>query len=332
MRLLVVLVTLLAAGVPAALGAPAARAAAFAPPAGRALSGLSGADSASAFVGAVGRRPAVFGTFVRWGTPVDRAFAAAARMGARTVLHVSTAEGQGSREVITPLGIARGGGDGWLLALNARLAREPGPVYVRLLAEMNQSANAYSGYDAAGRPREARHRPAAFRRAWRRCAVVLRGGPVAAIDARLRALRLPPVRTRAAALPRPRVALQWVPQTAGSPDVPGNGPRAYWPGGRYVDWVGTDFYSRFPGWAGLERFYRAFPRKPFVFGEWALWGRDDPAFVRRLFDWIARHPRVGMALYNQGRPGGPFRLERYPRGASALRAALRAPRWLGAGG
>jgi hypothetical protein len=155
---------------------------------------------------------------------------------------------------------------------------------------------------------------------------------VAAIDARLRALRLPLVRTRAAALPRPRVALQWVPQTAGSPDVPGNAPRAYWPGRRYVDWVGTDFYSRFPGWASLDRFYAAFPGKPFVFGEWALWGRDDPAFVRRLLGWIARHPRVRMALYNQGRPGGPFRLSRYPRAAAALRSGLRGPRWLGARG
>jgi hypothetical protein len=282
-------------------------------------------------VAAAGRRPAAFGTFLLWGASADRAFVAAHRIGARPVLHISTTNGMGAPEVVTPRGIARGRGDGYLLALNARIAQEPGPTYVRPLAEMNQAGNAYAGYDASGRLRDAAHRPGAFRQAWRPMALILRGGSVAAIDARLRALHLPRVRTSAAALPRPRVALQWVPQTAGSPDVPGNAPRAYWPGRRYVDWVGTDFYSRFPGWAGLERFYRTFAGKPFVFGEWALWGRDDPAFVRQLFAWMGRHPRVGMALYNQGKPGGPFWLSHYPRGAVALRAALHRPRWLGAG-
>ncbi len=61
--------------------------------------------------------------------------------------------------------------------------------------------------------------------------------------------------------------------------------------------VGTDFYSRFPNFHWLEDFYRDFPGKPFVFGEWALWGGDDPVFVVRLFAWIHSHPRVRMALY-----------------------------------
>jgi len=100
-------------------------------------------------------------------------------------------------------------------------------------------------------------------------------------------------------------------------------PRAYWPGGRYVDWVGTDFYSRFPNFQWRDDFYRAFPGKPFVFGEWALWGADDPAFVNRLFAWIHGHPRVGMVVYNQGAlTNGPFRLNRYPRSTAALRRAL----------
>jgi hypothetical protein len=133
----------------------------------------------------------------------------------------------------------------------------------------------------------------------------------------------------AAELPRPDVALMWVPQTRGTPDIPANMPRAYWPGGEYVDWVGTDFYSRFPNFHWLEDFYRDFPGKPFVFGEWAMWGRDDPAFVRRLFGWIAAHPRVKMQLYNQGKlSDGPFRLVRYPRSRAALRDELRHRRHL----
>jgi hypothetical protein len=115
----------------------------------------------------------------------------------------------------------------------------------------------------------------------------------------------------------------WVPQTRGTPDIPANMPRAYWPGGAYVDWVGTDFYSRFPNFHWLQDFYRAFPGKPFVFAEWALWGADDPGFVTRLFDWVGRHPRVRMVLYNQGaQTHGPFRLNRYPRSRAALRKAL----------
>ena len=51
----------------------------------------------------------------------------------------------------------------------------------------------------------------------------------------------------------------WVPQTRGTPDIPAIMPRAYWPGGRYVDWIGTDFDSRFPNFHWLDDFYRAFP-------------------------------------------------------------------------
>ena len=122
----------------------------------------------------------------------------------------------------------------------------------------------------------------------------------------------------------------WVPQTEGSPAIAANAPRAYWPGGRYVDWVGTDFYSRFPNFDKLERFYDAFRGKPFVFGEWALWGRDDPALrappVR--LDRLAP-ARADAALQpGQARPNGPFRLNRYPRSRAAIRRALAHRRYL----
>jgi hypothetical protein len=136
------------------------------------------------------------------------------------------------------------------------------------------------------------------------------------------------------ATPRPSrsqavLARLWVPQTEGSPAIAANAPRAYWPGGRYVDWVGTDFYSRFPNFDKLERFYDAFRGKPFVFGEWALWGRDDPGFVRRFFSWMGSHRRVRMHLYNQGAlTNGPFRLNRYPRSRAVIRTALGNRRYL----
>jgi hypothetical protein len=169
-----------------------------------------------------------------------------------------------------------------------------------------------------------------FRQAWRRTVVILRGGTLAAVNAKLRSLHLPPVDTHGSDLPQPQVAFMWVPQVAGAPDTRANSPRAYWPGAAYVDWIGTDFYSKFPNWAGLERFYgdRTWSRKPFVFGEWALWGRDDPSFVHRLFAWSRSHRRVRMLMYNQGKLAtGPFRLVHYPRARRALAAELRAPRF-----
>ena len=54
-------------------------------------------------------------------------------------------------------------------------------------------------------------------------------------------------RCRSRALPEPRVAMMWVPQSFGSPNVRGNQPADYWPGGKYVDWVGIDIYSKFAG-------------------------------------------------------------------------------------
>jgi hypothetical protein len=128
------------------------------------------------------------------------------------------------------------------------------------------------------------------------------------------------------ALPRAPVALLWVPMTGGSPDVAGNQPADYWPGRGYVDWVGTDFYSKFPNFAGLNRFYARYRGLPFVFGEWALWGSDDPGFVGELFGWVHTHPRVRMMVYNQGvNPVGPFRLDRYPASAAVLRRVLASP-------
>jgi hypothetical protein len=161
-----------------------------------------------------------------------------------------------------------------------------------------------------------------FRRAWKRATLILRGGRLSVIDAQLRRLGMPPLRT-SRDLARPEISILWVPQVAGAPDVPGNQPRAYWPGRRWVDWVGTDFYGKFPNFSGLTAFYNAFGPQPFVFGEYALWGADDPGFVDNLFNWIGAHPRVRMLIYNQGlNPSGPFRLYRYPQAARELRQRL----------
>jgi hypothetical protein len=315
--------TVLAAVVACLALTASARANPLLPPPGKVFSGVSGGESVGLFQRQTGNHPAVFGFFTKFYGANEFIFRGAERANARLMLHISTQDGYGTREVVTPRGIAEGDGDRYLVGLNRRIAEAGRPTYIRLMAEMNQANNGYSAFDRSGRSRGPAHSTRAFKQAWRRATLILRGGPVAALDARLRALHLPPVRTAAAELPQPQVAMVWVPQTRGTPDIPANMPHAYWPGGRYVDWVGTDFYSRFPNFRWLDDFYRSFPGKPFVFGEWAMWGGDDPAFVGSLFGWIHSHPRVRMALYNQGaRTDGPFRLARYPRSRAALRKAL----------
>jgi hypothetical protein len=307
---------------------------AYTAPRGKVLVGVAGGRSADGYARAVGKRPAVFQFFVEWGERFGWAYRRAAQAHAGLMVHLSTYNGPGTKERITPRAIAIGRDDRYLVTLGRDFAAHGRPAYLRLFSEMNNAANPYSAFHHNGAARDESHSPAWFRQAWRRAALILKGGPVATIDARLRALGLPALRgdDRGPRLPRPRIALQWAPMTAGSPAVAGNGPDAYWPGAAYVDWVGTDFYARFPNFHGLDRFY-ADPRyagKPFVFGEWALWGRDEPSFVRRFFAWVAAHRRVRMLAYNQGnRPSSEFRLYRYPRAARAIRSALRSPLYTG---
>jgi hypothetical protein len=300
------------------------------PPGNGVFTGLTG-GSYPAFQAQVGKHPAVNGVFITWGRSFGAAFGQASYNHARLMLHISTAQGYGAAEQITPRGIAQGAGDSWLVSLGAEIAHWNHPVYVRLLPEMNQANNAYCAYGADGSSRGASHSSASFRSAWRRSALILRGGPVAAIDMRLRALGLPPVGHAAvgATLPRLPVALLWVPQSEGTPNTQANSAAAYYPGDSYVDWIGTDFYSLYPNFRGLQNLYNSYPGKPFVFGEWALWNGDDAPWVDELFRFIGSHRRVRMALYNQGeRSGGPFRLSRYPNSRREIRRLLGSPRFL----
>ncbi len=314
------------------LAAPAgAAAAAYLPPAGKVWHGVTAGSHIGDFQRRVGKHPAVWQHFIAWGRSYEYTFERNRQARSRLMLHLSTAGGQNRRGVISPGAIADGRGDGFLVALNRRLAAHGRPVYLRLMAEMNNCDNAYAAYDCHGRRRDRDHSAARFKQAWRRVHVILRGGDVATIDARLRALRLPRLSVRADALPRPAVALVWAPMTGGSPMISALDPSRYWPGGRWVDWVGTSFYSRFPNFGWLESFYRRYAvarRKPFAVAEWAMWGADEPAFARRLFTWVRAHPRVRMVQYNQGdRADGPFRLRRHPRAAAVIRRALASPRF-----
>jgi hypothetical protein len=283
-----------------------------------------------AFAKESGKQPAVFGEFVTWGQSLHFAFDSAIADHARLMLHISTSPGIGARAVITPAGIADGSGDAFLLDLSAEIAQYGDPVYVRLLPEMNNANNAYSGFNADGSARGADYSPETFKQAWRRVVLILRGGRTSAIDRRLATLGLPPIQgTTRATIPRSAIAFVWTPETEGTPNVPQQAAASYYPGDQYVDWVGTDFYSRFPNFAGLDAFYAQYPTKPFVFAEWALWGDDSAAFVSQFFAFVNGHRRVQMILYNDG---GPFNLADYPLARVAIRDSIFPSRFLAATG
>jgi hypothetical protein len=296
----------------------------YLPPPHKIFAGVAGSPVAE-YVHAVGKHPPVYEVFSAWGEYLPGIFQAAAAARARLMIHVTTAFG--AREAITPGGIARGDGDRWLIALNRAMYQSARITYIRLMAEMDADWNPYGAFNADGSRRNAAHSTASFKRAWKRVTLILRGGTLHGIDAELRHVGMPVLRA-GHDLPRPRVAMLWVPQSAGAPDVAGNQPRDYYPGSAWVDWVGTDFYGKFPNFAGLTALYNAFPRQPFMFGEYALWGADDPAFVDALYAWVGAHPRARMLVYNQGITlRGPFRLWRYPRAARELHRLLAGPRF-----
>jgi hypothetical protein len=294
----------------------------YLPPAHKIFAGVAG-KPVSQYVHAVGKHPAVYEEFSAWGEYLPGIFQNAASARARLMISITTA--YGSREAITPGGIARGDGDRWLIAINRAMAVSGKVTYVRLMAEMDGDWNPYSAFNADGSRRDSAHSTASFKRAWKRATLILRGGTRHGIDAELHHLGLPALHA-GHNLPRPKVAMLWVPQSAGAPDVAGNQPPDYFPGSAWVDWVGTDFYGKFPNFSGLTALYYAFPRQPFMFGEYALWGSDDPGFIDALYAWVGAHSRARMLVYNQGiTPQGPFHLWRYPRAAHELRRLLASP-------
>jgi hypothetical protein len=277
-----------------------------------------------------GKHPAVFNYFIDWrgdfnwlGLRLDDA----KRAKSHAMLSVSTEE-----TGISLRDLARGAGDGFLVGLN-RLVDEHGEVvYLRPLSEMNNANNPYSAYDHSGRPRGPAYTTTWFKQAWRRIALVVRGGDVETINAKLRRQGLPPVRTGADELPRPKIALMWVPLSFGNPEIEKNHPRHFWPGGAYVDWVGTTWYSQYRSSSAFHSFYsnRLWHSKPFAFAEWGIWGADVPAFVGQFFGFLKSHPRVRMAVYYQSASLKPeFALSNHPASRAALRRAVKWPRLTG---
>ena len=125
----------------------------------------------------------------------------------------------------------------------------------------------------------------------------------------------------------------WNPQTIPDPAIPANAAGRYFPGRRYVDWVGADIYAKFasPGVrAALDRFYRRYRGFPFEIGEYSPWDGDpNGRFIRWLFGWSARRSRTRMLVYYRSTyANSVYDINRYPAARRALRHILDQPRWV----
>jgi hypothetical protein len=284
-----------------------------------------------------GKHPALLETFHPWGNSLNQAYERWRETAARPILHISTADDQTLAELITPEQIALGAGDDYLLQLNDFFAKHGLLAYIRPLGEPNRCLNLWSAVNCDGSQKGGEHTTGWYKQAFRRIVTIVRGGAsLEQTNANLAEIGLPPVqRTKGPpppTLPEAPVSIIWSPLPGGSPRVKGNFPGNYWPGRRWVDWVGTDFYSQYPVWKDLNRFYagKQWRGKPFSIAEWAVYGQDEPRFVKQLVAWTAKRPRVRMFVYYDGfGPGeNPYDLRLYPRTTNTLRLKVRRANFL----
>ncbi len=283
MRKPIALVALAAVGL-CLTGAARADAGALLPHGKKVFFGVSDTgDSADfgQFSTALRKHPALIESFRTWGSDFPESIERWQAARARPVLHITTADNNDGHELIDPRAIAQGYGDEYLIRLNRLFWAKKMPAYIRPLGEPNRCLNVYASYDCDGEARDAAHKPRWYRLAFRRIYVVLHGGGKRRqIDARLAKAGLPPLQGDAGGLPRAPVAVIWSTLPAGSPTVPQNRPRHFYPGDEYVDWVGTDFYSDNQDWKALTGLYNRFAGKPFALPEFGVSGGDDPRYVR----------------------------------------------------
>jgi hypothetical protein len=274
------------------------------------------------------KHPALIESFRSWGAEFPDSIERWQAARARPVLHLTSADAGDGHELISPRSIAQGYGDEYLVRLNRLFWEKEMAAYIRPLGEPNRCLNVYSSYDCAGKLRDVAHKPRWYRLAFRRIFIVVHGGGSRAkINARLGETGLPPLRAGGGGLPGAPVAVLWSTLPAGSPTVPQNRPKYFYPGDKYVDWVGTDFYSDAQDWKALTGLYNRFSNKPFAIPEFGIsTGADDPAYMDRLLGWVRGHKRCKMLIYYQDfGSASSYRIQNYPSSLTALSDALHHP-------
>jgi hypothetical protein len=233
------------------------------------------------------------------------------------MLHIGTGGPLGKSEAITPLAIANGRGDAFLVSLNQAIAEYGSLVYLRLLSEMNHFSHFHSAYNASGSSRGRAYRPDVFRTMFARMHVLLHGGPAAKINAALKKLGLPAYTGSDLPANAPnKLRIIWNPLGGGQPESRGNAFYRFYPGDRYLEIVGNDLYGAYGQYAGPQNeVLYAFARehhKPFGLPEWGVKGADYPAFVRYVCNFIRSHGGIELAAYYKSQAGGIFDLASKP--------------------
>jgi hypothetical protein len=249
-----------------------------------------------------------------WGSPYSY-FLTNLRERPHIALHP---EGRGG--MLTPSAIALGKGDAHLIGLAQAIAEAGMPVLIRPLAEMNNSKNPYCAFTPSGGRRGSAYSTRWYKRAFQRIYILMHGGTAQAMTARLRALGMRGVRTDLPANPYPNMTVIWNPLAVGVPSVPGNHYQAYYPGSKYVDAYGNNYYNTTGVYAfhRTEALYKAYPRKPFMFPEWGM-SIDSPAFVKAFATFVRRHRRVRFVSFYNGRAGGAYDIGTKPGSRAAYR-------------
>jgi hypothetical protein len=279
------------------------------------------------FSEALDKHPALIQSFRAWGSDFPESIERWQTARARPILHITTGDPGSGSELISPRSIAQGYGDEYLVRLNKLFWAKKMPAYIRPLGEPNRCLNVYASYDCSGALRDAAHKPRWYRRAFRRIYILVHGGGSGAkIDARLGEAGLAPLQGDRG-LPKAPVAVLWSTLPAGSPTVPRNRPKYFYPGDKYVDWVGTDFYSDAQDWKALTGLYNRFAPKPFSIPEFGIsTAADDPGYMSRLMGWVRGHKRTKMLVYYQDFGStSSYRIQNYPASLAALSDAIHHP-------
>ena len=242
--------------------------------------------------------------FFHWGVPLTTgALDRWEKTDSRGVVALSTAPG-GGQEVITPRAISRGKSDHYPLRLRQSINNSRQVVYLRPFGEMNLHFNPYSAFNADGSPR-AGHSTHAFKLAWKRMVLIVRGGKRNRINNKLKDLGMPriyranrndsPIYDRLDVPKRLRLAQGRVhvdaPHTRLAQRA-GQRPERLLPRAQ-VRRLGRHRCLRevleLDPWNNLNRFFNHKRGYPFILSEYGAWDNDfDGEFTRRIHKWARK--------------------------------------------
>lgn len=262
-----------------------------------------------------------------WNWALDNSLDDARRGGYRLMVHIGTTHVNTGREARTPADVALGKADRYFLDMSRVMNESDQFIYLRPPAEMNGHWNDWAAYNKNGSRRNAAHSTRNYRKAFIRMTLIGRGGSVASINKRLKANGMPTLKTSVETLPSSgKIATVFNPQGRGAPDVSGNQPWNYYPGRQFVDYVANDIYvqSGSAAWDAHEALYNRYKGAyPFIVGEYAPWGYDDPAFMSRMFAWSKSHKRTVALIYFNGTSKSTFKLSAKPKSLAKYRKLSR---------